>query len=144
MIDRAVLEVRRLDPERQRERLEAVEVAQGERDVVLAAEPQALADPPLDELGVLRRLAGLLGSARLATLPPSIASSGKSPIRPGDDGLAAAFGDSSQASNACARARRARRSSSASAVADLRLGRGDRAVAVGRRQEQRRRRRRRR
>ena len=55
--DRAVLRVGRLDPEPDRERLEPVEVPQGERDVVLAAELQGLADPPLDQLRALEDLA---------------------------------------------------------------------------------------
>ena len=58
---RAVLQVRRLDPEADRERLEPVEVAQGKRDVVLAAELQGLADPARDELRALENLTGFRG-----------------------------------------------------------------------------------
>ena len=59
--DRAILPVGRLDPEPDRERLEPVEIPQGERDVVLAAELQGLADPPVDQLRALEGLAGLGG-----------------------------------------------------------------------------------
>src|SRR5262249_27213203 len=53
---RAVLVIGRLDPQGQRKRLETVEVAQGERQVVLAVESQRSADSPLDRLGALRGL----------------------------------------------------------------------------------------
>ncbi len=67
---RAVLVVGRLDPQGQRERVGAVEVAQGERHVVLAAELERPAHAPLDHLGILRSLAGLRGIGPVDDLAP--------------------------------------------------------------------------
>ena len=68
MHDGPVLPVRRLDPEPDRERVEAVEVPQGQRHVVLAAQLQGLADPPLDQLGALDGLARLRGIGAVGDL----------------------------------------------------------------------------
>ncbi len=65
---RAVLVVGRLDPQGERERLVAVEVAQGERHVVLTAELERPAHSSLDHLGILRSLAGLPGIGAVGDL----------------------------------------------------------------------------
>ena len=96
--DRAVLDVGCIDPESHRERLEAVEVSQGESDVVFSAQAKCLAYSPLDKLGTFGGMPRPLRAARLAIWPLSIDSSGKSPINPVT--ASSRLGMASQASNA--------------------------------------------
>ena len=138
---RAVLVIRRLDPHRQRERLGSVEVAQRERDVVLAAEPQPPADLPFDDLGILRRLARLLRIGPVDDLAALDRLEREVADQAGEDRFAAALRRLEPVLERLVRARRPRPGENGLGLADLRLGRGDGAVAVGRRQEERRRRR---
>ena len=82
MIDRAVLEIGRLDPQASENGSKRSKLPRGSVTLFSPLSRSALPTRPSTSSGLSDVWPGFLGSARLATLPPSMASSGKSPISP--------------------------------------------------------------